>query len=72
MDARGEHAVLLQTKGIAAERMTVVVTHRLENARLADRVLVMDEGRVVEHGRCEDLLDAGGLFAELVALAQDR
>ncbi|MEV3970530.1 ATP-binding cassette domain-containing protein [Streptomyces sp. NPDC050698] len=72
MDARGEHAIFLEIKRIAAERMTIVVTHQLENTRLADRVLVMDKGRVVEQGTYEDLVNAGGLFAELVALAKDR
>ncbi|MHB9756468.1 ATP-binding cassette domain-containing protein [Streptomyces sp. BYX5S] len=72
MDARGEHAIFMQIKRLAAERMTIVVTHQLENTRLADRVLVMDQGRVVEHGTYEDLVHAGGRFADLVALAQDR
>ncbi|MGC9500467.1 ATP-binding cassette domain-containing protein [Streptomyces sp. WG7] len=72
MDARGEHAIFLEIKRIAAERMTIVVTHQLENTRLADRVLVMDRGRIIEHGTYEDLVNAGGLFAELVALAKDR
>jgi ATP-binding cassette subfamily B protein len=72
MDARGEHAIFLEIKRIAAERMTIVVTHQLENTRLADRVLVMDKGRIVEQGTYEDLVNAGGLFAELVALAKDR
>ncbi|MFJ9122747.1 ATP-binding cassette domain-containing protein [Streptomyces sp. NPDC102340] len=72
MDARGEHAIFLEIKRIAAERMTIVVTHQLENTRLADRILVMDKGRVIEQGRYDELLDGGGLFAELVALAQDR
>ncbi|WP_408909901.1 ATP-binding cassette domain-containing protein [Streptomyces luteolus] len=72
MDARGEHSIFLEIKREAAERMTIVVTHRLENTRLADRILVMDKGRVIEHGTYEDLVNAGGLFAELVALAKDR
>ncbi len=72
MDARGEHAIFLEIKRIAAERMTIVVTHQLENTRLADRVLVMDQGRVIEDGDYETLVGAGGLFAELVALAKDR
>ncbi|NGO78774.1 ATP-binding cassette domain-containing protein [Streptomyces sp. YC504] len=72
MDARGEHAIFLEVKRIAAERMTIVVTHQLENVRLADRILVMDKGRVIEQGTYEDLAHAGGLFAELVALSQDR
>ena len=72
MDARGEHALFLEIKRIAAGRMTIVVTHQLENTRLADRVLVMDKGRVIEHGAYDDLVSGGGLFAELVALAKDR
>ncbi len=72
MDARGEHAIFLEIKRIAAERMTIVVTHQLENVRLADRILVMDKGRVIEQGTYDDLLHAGGLFAELVGLAKDR
>ncbi|MBU3863086.1 ATP-binding cassette domain-containing protein [Streptomyces sp. 4503] len=72
MDPRGEHQIFLEIKRIAAERMTIVVTHQLENTRLADRILVMREGRVIEQGGYEELADAGGLFAELVALAKDR
>ncbi|MGW7616350.1 ATP-binding cassette domain-containing protein [Streptomyces antimycoticus] len=72
MDPRGEHQIFLEIKRIAAERMTIVVTHQLENTRLADRILVMREGRVIEQGGYEELAEAGGLFAELVALAKDR
>ncbi|WP_461079575.1 ATP-binding cassette domain-containing protein [Streptomyces deserti] len=72
MDPRGEHQIFLEIKRIAAERMTIVVTHQLENTRLADRIVVMQHGRIIEQGRYEDLVNAGGLFAELVALAKDR
>lgn len=72
MDPRGEHQIFLEIKRIASERMTIVVTHQLENTRLADRIVVMSEGRVIEQGGYEELVDGGGLFAELVALAKDR
>ncbi|MDN3027473.1 hypothetical protein [Streptomyces sp. S.PB5] len=39
--------------------MTIVVTHQLENTRLADHILVMDQGRVVERGTYEELVSAG-------------
>ncbi|MGW0732132.1 ATP-binding cassette domain-containing protein [Streptomyces sp. NPDC002851] len=72
MDARGEHAILESIKAIAADRITLVVTHQLENARLADRIVVMNHGRITEHGTYDDLVHAGGLFAELLALSKDR
>jgi ATP-binding cassette subfamily B protein len=72
MDPRGEHQIFLEIKRIAAARMTIVVTHQLENTRLADRIVVMRHGRIIEQGRYDDLVNAGGLFAELVALAKDR
>ncbi|MFD8377327.1 ATP-binding cassette domain-containing protein [Streptomyces sp. NPDC059679] len=72
MDPRGEHQIFLEVKRIAAERMTIVVTHQLENTRLADRIVVMRNGRIIEQGRYDDLVTADGLFAELVALAKDR
>jgi ATP-binding cassette subfamily B protein len=72
MDPRGEHQIFLEIKRIAARRITIVVTHQLENTRLADRIVVLQSGRVVEQGSYDDLVHAGGLFAELVALAKDR
>ncbi|MGW7522423.1 ATP-binding cassette domain-containing protein [Streptomyces sp. NPDC054783] len=72
MDPRGEHQIFLEIKRIAARRITIVVTHQLENTRLADRIVVLQNGRVVEQGSYDDLVHADGLFAELVALAKDR
>ncbi|MEU9546977.1 ATP-binding cassette domain-containing protein, partial [Streptomyces mirabilis] len=72
MDPRGEHQIFLEIKRIAAERMTIVVTHQLENTRLADRILVMRDGRIIEQGRYDELAYGSGLFAELLALAKDR
>ncbi|AOR36831.1 ABC transporter [Streptomyces fodineus] len=72
MDPRGEHRIFLEIKRIAARRITLVVTHQLENTRLADRIVVLRSGRVIEQGSYDDLVRAGGLFAELVALAKDR
>ena len=48
-----------------ASRATLVISHRLGVARLCDRILVLDEGQLVEDGTHEELLARGGLYAEM-------
>lgn len=72
MDPRGEHAIFEEIKAIAGDRITIVVTHRLENTKVADHIVVMDQGRITEQGGYDELVHAGGTFAELLALSQDR
>ncbi|MFI1766190.1 ATP-binding cassette domain-containing protein [Streptomyces sp. NPDC020800] len=73
MDARGEHQIFRELRAMALGRITIVVTHRLDNVKMADRVIVLDRGRIREEGRFEDLVATeGSLLGELHALAQDR
>lgn len=72
MDPRAEYLVIRRFKELAAGRTAVFVTQGLENARIADRIVVLDRGRVCEEGDFEGLLARDGLFAELYRLAQDR
>lgn len=72
MDPHGEHAIFEHIKAISADRITIVITHRLENTRIADRIVVMDQGRITEQGTYDDLVHAGGTFAGLLRLSQDR
>lgn len=73
MDARGEHQIFRELRAMAPDRITVVVTHRLDNVRMADRVIVLDQGTVREQGSFDDLVATeGSLLGELYALAQDR
>ncbi|GHD98477.1 hypothetical protein GCM10010339_05810 [Streptomyces alanosinicus] len=72
MDARGEHQIFEKIRSGASDRITIVVTHQLENTKIADRILVMEHGRITEQGRYDELAHSGGLFADLLALAKDR
>ncbi|MFJ9344687.1 ATP-binding cassette domain-containing protein [Streptomyces sp. NPDC101733] len=73
MDPRGEHMVFSGLRDMKDDRITVIVTHRMENCRLADRVIVLDGGRIVEQGSFDQLLTLdGGRFRELYELSQDR
>ena len=65
VDAETEAEILAQLRDVRRGRTTLLVTHRLRAARLADRVVVLDEGRVVEQGTHDDLVVRGGVYARL-------
>ena len=50
---------------VARDRTTIVIAHRLQTARLADRIAVLDRGAVAELGTHEDLLERGGTYARM-------
>ena len=65
LDSESEAALQQALDTALAGRTSVVIAHRLSTIRQADQILVVDEGRIVEHGTHEDLLGRGGLYAEL-------
>ncbi len=65
LDSESEAAVQAALKTALNGRTSLVIAHRLSTIREADQILVIDEGRVAEHGTHAELLAAGGLYAEL-------
>ena len=68
LDAESEKAVQDALERLMRGRTTIVIAHRLATVRKADRIVVMDEGRIVEEGTHASLSSAGGLYARLAAL----
>jgi len=68
LDAESERAVQDALQRLMQRRTTLVIAHRLSTVQHADRIVVMDNGRIVETGRHAALLAAGGLYARLYRL----
>ncbi|BFV57240.1 ABC transporter ATP-binding protein [Kitasatospora sp. CMC57] len=65
LDVPGEQAVQHAMRTVLAGRTAVIIAHRLSTVEIADRVLVMDQGRIVEDGTPVDLISGRGHFADL-------
>src|SRR5437762_157071 len=68
LDARAEYEVFLRFAELTKGRMAVLISHRSEERRMADRILVLQGGELVDDGTHEELLARGGLYAELFSL----
>jgi ATP-binding cassette, subfamily B, bacterial len=71
LDAESEQLVQRALDRLMQDRTTIVIAHRLATVRAADRIIVMDGGRIVEEGDHASLIARGGLYARLAALQFD-
>jgi ATP-binding cassette subfamily B protein len=72
LDSRTEKAIQAELAEISRDRTTLVIAHRLSTIVDADRILVMDAGRIVEQGAFRELMERGGRFAEMWRLQQQE
>lgn len=65
VDARTEERILGQLRQLRSQHTTIVIGHRVSSVREADLILVLDQGRVVEQGRHQELMQQNGLYARM-------
>ena len=68
LDARAEYELFSSLHEVLRGRTALIISHRFSTVRTADRIYVLDHGRVVEHGSQDELMDLGGRYAELFHL----
>ncbi|TWB45146.1 ABC transporter transmembrane domain-containing protein [Nitrospirillum pindoramense] len=71
LDAESERGVQLALETLMKDRTTLIIAHRLATVLNADRIIVLDKGKIVASGRHEELIRQGGLYARLAALQFD-
>ena len=68
LDARAEYEVFLRFAELTKGKMAVLISHRFSTVRMADRILVLQGGELIDQGTHEELVARGGLYAELFSL----
>ena len=68
MDAEAEAHVFERFQKLAQDQMVILISHRFSTVRMADQILVLDDGHIEERGNHETLIASGGRYAHLFAL----
>ena len=68
LDARAEYEVFVRFSELMKDKMAIVISHRFSTVRMADRIIVLEGGKIIEQGSHEHLVARGGVYAELFEL----
>jgi ATP-binding cassette subfamily B protein len=68
LDARSEHDVFRQFTELTQGKMALLISHRFSTVRMADRILVMEDGQISEEGPHDALMKSGGHYADMFEL----
>jgi subfamily B ATP-binding cassette protein MsbA len=70
LDSQSEKAVQMALEGLMRNRTSLVVAHRLSTVMHADKIVVLEKGKIIEVGKHQELIAKGGLYAKLIQLQE--
>ena len=65
LDVQSEHEVFERFRDLTADKMAILISHRFTTVRMADNIIVIDDGKIIEHGTHESLMELGGRYSVL-------
>lgn len=65
VDTKTENAILQNMQRIMKDRTSIIISHRVSSAKLADYIIFLDEGKIIEQGTHQELLEKNGLYTQL-------
>lgn len=72
LDAQAEYETYARFADLMAGRATFLISHRFSTVRMADKIAVLENGRITEHGSHDELLSLGGTYAKLYRMQAEK
>lgn len=72
LDAEAEDKIFRNFEGVSENKTSIMISHRISAARMSNKIIVLDEGKIVENGNHDSLIELNGMYAKLYKIQRDK